>query len=147
MKTYWNGQELDTHKEYKINTIHSVNAKSSREMITELQQKLRDVDNQWNEQCKEIAELKQQLHDAEMRADLAEAAETERRIDYRHLQRTLWLARAERARLEWKSISYGTMLTEFNNSKAMQVYAALAMFYDIWKKVERKCLKKAEQFK
>ena len=33
-----------------------------------------------------IAELKQKLHDAEMRADLAEAAETERKIDYDKLK-------------------------------------------------------------
>lgn len=29
MKTYWNGQELDTRKEYKINTIHSVEGKGN----------------------------------------------------------------------------------------------------------------------
>ena len=36
-----------------------------------------------------IAELKQKLHDAEMRADLAEAAETERKIDYDNLKKKL----------------------------------------------------------
>lgn len=140
MKTYWNGQELDTHKEYKINTIHSVNAKSSREMITELQQKLRDVDNQWNEQCKEIAELKQQLHDAEMRADLAEAAETERRIDYRHLQRTLWLARAEKAK---HIATFCYYALHYGRVPVREIYQC----QDKWDEVERKCLKKAEQFK
>ena len=36
MKTYWNGQELDTHKEYKINTIHSVNGKGNPWYVTKL---------------------------------------------------------------------------------------------------------------
>lgn len=35
---------------------------------------------------RENAELKQKLHDAEMCADLAEAAETERKIDYKKLE-------------------------------------------------------------
>ena len=74
-------------------------------------------------------------------ADSVDAGMLERR-----LKRSLWLARAERARLEWTSISYGTMLTEFNYSKAMQVYAALGMFYDIWKKVERKCREKSKEY-
>ena len=29
MKTYWNGQELDTSKEYKINTTKSVEGKDN----------------------------------------------------------------------------------------------------------------------
>ena len=54
----------------------------------------------------EVIELKQKLHDAEMRADLAECAETERKIDYDKLK----------------------------DEKA-------------WENVERKCLKKAEEYK
>ena len=49
--------------------------------------------DEWGKQCTmltaENAELKQKLHDAEMRADLAEAAETERKIDYDNLKKDL----------------------------------------------------------
>lgn len=44
---------------------------------------------------KQVDELKQKLHDAEMRADLAEAAETERKIDYKELKE----------RLRWRKVS------------------------------------------
>ena len=94
-----------------------------------------------------IAELKQKLHDAEMRADLAECAETERRIDYDNLKkdlayharqiyfkhhrqtlRALWLARANRAKAE--------------SQTRVSHYA----FYR-WKDVEQLCRAKADTFK
>ena len=36
MKTYWNGQELDTSKEYKINTIASTTGKDNPWYVTQL---------------------------------------------------------------------------------------------------------------
>ncbi len=36
MKTYWNGQELDTSKEYKINTIASTTGKGNPWYVTNL---------------------------------------------------------------------------------------------------------------
>ena len=108
-----------------------------------------------------FAELKQKLHDAEMRADLAEAAETERRIDYENLKkdlayharqiyfkhnrqtlRALWLARANRAseKIAWFKLwnaSISTMNPEDGARKQ----------YDKWKKALGKFLKKAEEYK
>ena len=36
MKTYWNGQELDTNKKYKIDTKASVEGKDNPWYVTEL---------------------------------------------------------------------------------------------------------------
>lgn len=36
MKTYWNGQELDTLKKYKINTINSEDGKGNPWYVTRL---------------------------------------------------------------------------------------------------------------
>ena len=36
MKTYWNGKELDTSKEYKINTIASTTGKENPWYVTKL---------------------------------------------------------------------------------------------------------------
>ena len=36
MKTYWNGQELDSRKEYKINTIASVEGRGNPWYVTGL---------------------------------------------------------------------------------------------------------------
>lgn len=36
MKTYWNGQELDTSKEYKITTVNSIVDKTNPWYVTEL---------------------------------------------------------------------------------------------------------------
>ena len=36
MKTYWNGQELDTDKKYKINTIASIAGKGNPWYVTGL---------------------------------------------------------------------------------------------------------------
>lgn len=99
---------------------------------------------------KENEELKQKLHDAEMAKDLAEAAETERKIDYENLKkdlayharqtyfkhnrqtlRALWLAQAERAFSE--SEKY-LCVSEYETSEK-------------WKKVEHLCRAKADTFK
>ena len=109
----------------------------------------------------EVIELKQKLHDAEMRADLAECAETERKIDYDNLKkdlayharqiyfkhnrqtlRALWLARANRAseKIAWFKLwnaSISTMNPEDGARKQ----------YDKWKKALGKFLKKAEEYK
>lgn len=81
-----------------------------------------------------IAELKQKLHDAEMCADLAEAANTEYRLDIeklndenRRLRRALYKACAN-----WAHIAVA-----FFSSYATK---------DKWNKMKRKCLKKAEEY-
>ena len=108
-----------------------------------------------------IAELKQKLHDAEMRADLAECAETERRIDYDNLKkdlayharqiyfkhhrqtlRALWIARAKRAleKIAWFKLWNSSISTMNPEDGARQEF-------DKWKKSLGKFLKKAEEYK
>lgn len=110
---------------------------------------------------RENAELKQKLHDAEMRADLAEAAETERKIDlenykadvsrharniyYRHNRQTLralWIARAKRAieKIAWFKLWNASISTMNPEDGARQEY-------DKWKKALGKFLAKAEEYK
>lgn len=100
-----------------------------------------------------IAELKQKLHDAEMRADLAEAACTERKIDYDNLKkdltyharqiyfklnrqtlRALWIARSNMAKY------FSKCWKEFYDEKAKYNFKK-------WQNVERLCRKKADEFK
>lgn len=101
---------------------------------------------------KENEKLKQKLHDAEMRADLAEAAETERKIDYDNLKkdlayqarqiyfkhnrqtlRALWLARADRAGAE--ALLYAAK------------YGLGDDGYIRWRNAEKALIKKADTFK
>ena len=81
-----------------------------------------------------IAEIKAKLHDAEMRADLAEAAETEGKIDYDNLKkehkqtiRALWLCRYGMARLQYmlyrKMNVAKDMLYWFDKQKKFKVKA------------------------
>lgn len=57
--------------------------------VSELNEAILIKDELLIENGKQIGELKQKLHEAEMRADLAEAAETERKIDYDNLKNNL----------------------------------------------------------
>lgn len=82
-----------------------------------------------------IAELKEKLHDAEMRADLAVAAETERRIDYDNLKK-----------------KHRQTLHALYKACANWAHFAVAFFssYVIknrWHKMERICRAKAEEYK
>ena len=123
----------------------------------------------------QIAQLKQKLHDAEMRADLAEAAETERKIDYDNLKkdlayharqiyfkhnrqtlRALWLARAYRAG-HCASVFYFVPSEYLNTPLNIYGYADKDIgmermlkprrWMKIWNNVERLCRAKADTFK
>ena len=102
-----------------------------------------------------IAELKQKLHDAEMQADLSECAVTEYKIDCdklndenRRLKRALWLDRAERAKAMKAIDNLDNYLSLHKNSKLFGIYATrIDTWYYKWDNVERKCLKKAEEYK
>ena len=123
----------------------------------------------------EVIELKQKLHDAEMRADLAECAETERKIDYDNLKkdlayharqiyfkhnrqtlRALWLARAKRAEAR-KNYWYARSCHEgdkyfwsIDGSAVKYIGCIKRTNFDwlkVWSEVESKCLKKAEQYR
>lgn len=121
--------------------------------------------------------LKQKLHDAEMRADLAEAAETERRIDYENLKkdlayharqiyfkhnrqtlRALWLARAERAEAEhahWDTIWFcdTKAVLNINKSSVLQepyrsnTFKNASTWRNMWYDIANKCHAKAEEYK
>lgn len=109
-----------------------------------------------------IAELKQKLHDAEMRADLAEAAETERKIDYdklnaenRKQKRSLWIARANSADgqfIYWCArfgVESGFTKADIrgysvNTKRRLRM---IREWLEVWKNVRSKCLKKAEEYK
>lgn len=123
-----------------------------------------------------IDSLQQKLHDAEMRADLAEAAETERKIDYdnlkkdlayharqiyfRHNRQTLmalWLSRAIAAKRErdyWYHVHQITRSLDgewFNVNHRGQghlgLYKRPIEWVKTWDKVRELCRKKADEFK
>lgn len=123
----------------------------------------------------QIAELKQKLHDAEMRADLAEAANTEYRIDLKNIKdniakharnqyhkynrqtlRALWLARAYRAEAR-KNYWYARSCHEGDerlwsiDGSAVKYIGCIKRtnfaWLKVWSEVECKCLAKAEKFK
>lgn len=104
-------------------------AKSSCEMITELQQKLRDVDNQWNEQCKEIAEQKAENERLKVEQEdtmnaateimkLQDKANDKMEKELLATKRSLWLERARRAKATRDKIGIQSphKLTRFNNA-------------------------------
>lgn len=167
-------------------------------VIAQLKEKLHDVDNQWNEQCKEIAQLKaklvvlqsfydlhgnvdnyidrlkaeneslkakletvnelvktsKDLYDhtieslkASHYAEMVDAGMRERR-----LRRALWVTRAAMAKSEkdrWNAhIDCGNKRnrkdpTFIKTGKLLEV----SEWRKLWADIERKCLKKAEEFK
>lgn len=106
--------------------------------IAELKEKFHDVDNQWNEQCKEIAQLKSENERLKAKLESVQATAYADSVDAgmreRRLKRALWLARAFRARdiLRWWLAA-----TLFPTTEGAKV----------WKNIEIKCLKKAELYK
>ena len=163
--------------------------------IAELKQKLYDAesDRDWKDKCLEQSyqrenDLKQKLHDAEMAKDLAEAANTEYRIDIKNLKdenaelkfeikqiednfaikaklvyerherstlRALWLARARDADSMYRIFYFVPPSLELplnifgysNKERGRQRMLMAEEWTKIFLKVERKCLKKAEEFK
>lgn len=137
--------------EYEMYKVAEVDA-----AIAELKEKLHDVDNKWNEQCKEIAELKaknrvlQSFYDLhgnvdnyidQLKAKLestqasAYAESVDAGMRERRLRRALWLARALRARdiQRWWIAATCAPITERACS--------------IWKNVEIKCRAKEEKYR
>ena len=127
----------DEYEMYKVTEVD--------EAIAELKEKLHDVDNQWNEQCKEIAQLKAENERLKAKLDKKDAEIESLKATHdtemmdagmreRRLQRALWLARALRARdiQRWWIAATCAPMTERACS--------------VWNNVERKCLKKAEEY-
>ena len=124
---------------------------------------LKDCKDEWAKQCSRLTaenmELKQKLHDADMRADLAEAANTEYREDFKKMeaafnemfdnyiksQRALWIARSNRAlsQYAWHMQTAETLLRG-GTSAAVDYQKWKAK---LWKNVELICHKKADEFK
>ena len=106
------------------NTIKAYDKKEVDEAIAELKQNLHDIDNQWNEQCKEITQLK---------------------AENRRLLRELWLTRGAVHKANRKAM-YGLLqaypLWE-GRPAGLEVHKSIHR-YDGY---ERKCLKKAEEYK
>ena len=129
----------------------------------------------------QIADLKAKLHDAEMRADLAEAANTEYRIDLKNIKdniakharnqyhkhnrqtlRALWLARATiahsnkykyhrlacKAEIDpqphgWSCYINGEVYRTGKMNRMLEPH----YWIEIWEEIERKCLKKAKEYR
>ena len=118
-----------------------------------------------------IAELKQKLHDAEMRADLAEAANTEYREDFKKMeaafnemsdnyiksQRALWMARAIAAKREcdyWyhvhsitRSLDGEWFKVNHRGQGHLGLYKRPIEWVKTWDKVRELCRKKEDEFK
>ena len=156
-----------------------------RNYIAELKQKLHDAEialRVKSEDCVLLDEQierferkqRQTLHDAEMRADLAEAAATERKIDYDNLKkdlayharqiyfkhnrqtlRALWLARANMARglaemcehqIDCCGVSRSRFLIGWDKELKPKRMTTTE-WGKLWRKVEQKCRAKADTFK
>lgn len=145
------------------------------EAIAELKDKLHDVDNQWNKQCKEIAELKaknrvlQSFYDLhgnvdnhidQLKAKLesvqvtAYADSVDAGMRERRLKRALWLARAERYKMrEFIAREEGNLSNQMSWSRILrertynQWVDQLLRIANLANKLHNKCLKEAEQYR
>ena len=92
-----------------------------------------------------IAELKAKLENVQATAyaEMVDAGMRERR-----LRRALWIARAKIAKAMKAVDNLNNYLSIHKNSKWFGIYATrIDTWYYKWDDVERKCLKKAEEFK
>lgn len=116
------------------------------EAIAELKQKLHDVDKQWNEQCKEIAELKAENKRFKAKLESVQATAYANSVDAgmreRRLRRELWLARANRVieKIAWFKL-WNTSISTMNPEDGAR------QEYDKWKKNLGKFLSKAEEYR
>jgi hypothetical protein len=66
----------------------------------------------------------------------------------KRLKRELWIARAKRAKAMKAVVNLDNYLSLHENSKWFGIYATrIDTWYYKWDNVERKCLKKAEEYK
>ena len=109
-----------------------------------VRQMCKDVLAKLEEMEAENAELKQKLEDAQASA-YAESVDAG--MENRRLKRALWLARAERA----KERKYKYETWERNETKKFNRDGDLIALVSIkarkWRRVEIKCVKKAEEYK
>lgn len=114
--------------------------------IAELKEKLHDIDNRWNEQCKEIAQLKAENDHLKAKLESVQASAYADSVDAgmreRRLRRALWLARAKRAleKIAWFKLWNASISTMNPEDGARQEF-------DKWKKNLGKFLKKAEEYR
>ena len=103
-----------------------------------------------------IAELKAKLEDAQASA-YAESVDAGMRE--RRLKRALWMARAERARIEsiywlnlmydekWSSVKFTVRRKHGANVKPRQTTRTPERWFDVWDVVELYCKHKAKEYK
>ena len=103
-----------------------------------------NVDNYIDKLKAENAELKQKLENvqASMYCDVVDA-----NMENRRLRRALWIARAERARTEQCYENYSFYIHRHQKTMYGGTYRPYIAWLEKWNEVERKCLKKAEEYK
>lgn len=120
------------------NTIKVYDKEEVDEAIAELKDKLHDIDDQWNEQCKEIAELKAENESLKAKLESVQATAYADSVDAgmreRRLRRALWLTRWFIAIVQQKYI-HADWYTGFEKD------------LDFWENVEKYCRATAEEYK
>ena len=115
--------------------------------IAQWKDKCHGIDNSWNEQTKEIAELKTKLEDAKATA-YAESADAG--MENRRLKRALWLARQWRAWCEgqfWFALEIDRLRDIYHLILTKRIHRTPNEWVTYWQKVEQLCEKKAEEYK
>ena len=105
-----------------------------------------------------IAELKDVIHELQVDLEGAKAAayaeSVDAGMDNRRLKRALWLARAWRASNQYQMFCFSSHIGDLMNVngftqrfKGCSNMRNAEEWQQIWKRVERKCIKKAEEYK
>lgn len=146
-----NFQNPHDHAVYKATEVD--------EAIAQLKEKLHDVDNKWNEQCKEIAELKAENEQLKAKLENVQATAYADSVDAgmreRRLKRALWIARAERADDRARIFYFSDLESvldidgfSYDSKKKKGCKKLTARLWRIiWLNVERKCRDKAEEWR
>lgn len=138
LKTYgMNDPEVgDEYEMYKVSEVDAAIAELKAEHHKER-----------HEYIEMVAQLKAKLEDAKA---TAYAESVDAGMENRRLKRTLWLARARNARnmKAYENLDNYTSNHQSRNSRWNYISSQRydCWFY-AWEKVERKCLKKAEEYK
>ena len=115
------------------------------EAISEIKAKLDKAiaERDGNQVCLDALNKKLEDVQATAYAESVDAGMRERKM-----KRSLWLARAERAKAMKAIVNLDNYLSLHKNSKWFGIYATrIDTWFYKWDNVERKCLKKAEEYK
>lgn len=142
--------KCDELKDYRISTrsdnvFHCYLKSEVDEAIAEIKAKLDKAvaERDGNQVCLDALNKKLEDVHATAYAESVDAGMRERK-----LKRALWLARAEIAKAMKAIVNLDNYLSLHKNSKWFGIYATrIDTWYYKWDNVERKCLKKAEEYK